>query len=162
LVATRRAPVTDDGALPVHGSMAGLRTFASFPASVTGKACRAMRWFPAPGFMRGNESSFMQFQPENPTGVPAVHFMRRKSACFVHRTAGKIMTTEKNGDTKPFPGSPTGNQSGAGASHGGTPGTQEAEPGTQETEKKPTETYPGSPTGNASGVGDTPDAKEKY
>jgi hypothetical protein len=80
--------------------------------------------------------------------------MRKKSAGFVHWKARKIMTTERSGGTKPFPGSPTGNQSGAGASHGGTPDTQE-------TKRKPTDAYPGSPTGNASGVGDTPDAKEK-
>ena len=62
------------------------------------------------------------------------------------------MTAEKSPETKPFPGSPTGNQSGVGA----LDSTDK-----KGTEEKPTEAYPGSPTGNASGVGDTPEAKDK-
>jgi hypothetical protein len=61
------------------------------------------------------------------------------------------MTDEKNTETKPFPGSPTGNQSGVGGSHSGNKSTK--------TDKEPTAPYPGSPTGNASGVEDT--AKEQ-
>ena len=53
------------------------------------------------------------------------------------------MTNDKTSDTKPFPGSPTGNQSGV------------PDNATPAADKKPTETYPGSPTGNASGAGDT-------
>lgn len=48
--------------------------------------------------------------------------------------------------TKPFPGSPTGNVSGAGG--------KSAPPAKPEEEKpKPSAAYPGSPTGNASGAG---------
>jgi hypothetical protein len=65
------------------------------------------------------------------------------------------MTAEKHSDTKPFPGSPTGNQSGVGTSNSTSKDTEA-------TGKKPTAPYPGSPTGNASGVGDTPKAKENH
>ncbi len=61
------------------------------------------------------------------------------------------MTTEGSPKTKPFPGSPTGNQSGVGGSESDSQHT--TQPG-----KKPTASYPGSSTGNASGTGDT-DAK---
>lgn len=60
------------------------------------------------------------------------------------------MANEKTPETKPFPGSPTGNQSGAG-------GTRHE----QVKGKTPTEPYPGSPTGNASGAGDTPEADDR-
>ena len=63
------------------------------------------------------------------------------------------MTKDKTADTKPFPGSPTGNQSGV------------PDDATPPADKKPTEAYPGSPTGNASGAGDTqghtPKARDK-
>jgi hypothetical protein len=59
-----------------------------------------------------------------------------------------IMSVERSTETKPFPGSPTGNQSGV----GGTP--DHPKPETPATKGKPTEPYPGSPTGNASGTGE--------
>lgn len=48
-------------------------------------------------------------------------------------------------ETKPFPGSPTGNQSGVGEQH-----SPEKKPA--QGKEAPTENFPGSPTGNASGV----------
>jgi hypothetical protein len=57
------------------------------------------------------------------------------------------MAVERSADTKPFPGSSTGNQSGIG-------GPPDTEPETPTTKGKPTERYPGSPTGNASGTGE--------
>ena len=69
----------------------------------------------------------------------------------VHRARrngeAQIMAVERSTDTKPFPGSPTGNQSGVG-------GAPESRPETPTTKGKPTEPYPGSPTGNASGTGE--------
>lgn len=56
------------------------------------------------------------------------------------------MTEQAKSESKPFPGSPTGNRSGVGA--------ERPEPETT-AGKKPTEPYPGSPTGNASGTGET-------